>query len=130
MAQRYNVRLKSEDKIEELLQEIYNQSCEELLEIQGEINKLAAAPLIDATMEERTKYAKAMNDFANTKLKSLQMKFEIAKFMGEIIKHNGDLGKTLNDPVVGKTTKLDIAGWRDIVNKAKDEPNSQVYDLK
>lgn len=132
MAQRYTVRLNSIDKIEQLLQEIYNQSCQELNEVQNEINKLGnSTDLTDATIEEKTKYAKAMNDFVNTKLKTIQLKKDVATFMSELIKHNSNLSDTLNDPLVGKKVTYDITAWKNIANESKDEKKSEteVYDL-
>ena len=41
---RYKVRLNSAEKIEELLQEIYDQACKQITEIQNEINKLVNKP--------------------------------------------------------------------------------------
>ena len=57
-AKRYKVRLNSVEKIEELLQEIYDQSCRQINEIQNEINKLTNSTNLgsdDITMEEKAK---------------------------------------------------------------------------
>lgn len=127
---RYKVRLNSEGKVEDLLQEIYEQAVRQQNEIQNEMNKLInSTNLADATIEEKTKYAKAMNDFFSTKNKTIGMKFEIAKFLGEILKHNGDVNKTLNDPGVIKTTKFDLAGLRAEINKESNE-DVKTYELK
>lgn len=134
MGQRYTVKLNSVEKIEQLLQEIYNQTCQELQEIQNEINKLGnSTTLVDATIEEKTKYAKAMNDFTTTKIKTVQLKFEVAKFMGEIVKHNNSLKDTLNDPSVQKKIKLDISAWKDVAELGGNQtPTSkpEIYTIK
>ena len=41
---RIKVRLSSVEKIEELLQEVYDQACRQINEIQNEINKLIYTP--------------------------------------------------------------------------------------
>ena len=98
MAKNYIVKINSIEKIEQLLQEIYDQSVKQYNEIQNEMNKLSnSCNLADVTIEEKTKYAKAMNDFIGSREKVIARKFEIAKLMGEIVKHNGDIGDTLND---------------------------------
>ena len=49
---RYKVRLNSCEKIEELLQEIYDQACRQLNEIQNELNKLVKNGLIEIDLDE------------------------------------------------------------------------------
>ena len=61
------------------------------------------------SIDEKAKYAKAINDFVNAKKKTIDSKFEIAKFMGELVKHSGDLNGALNDPAFSKTTKSDFS---------------------
>lgn len=95
---RMQIRLNSNDKIEQLLQEAYDLTCKQINDIQNEMNKLSnSCNLSDVTIEEKTKYAKAMNDFIGSREKAITKKFEIAKLMAEIVKHNGDVNGTLND---------------------------------
>ena len=63
------------------------------------------------------------------KTKAITLKFDIAKFMGEIIKHNGDIDRTLDDPAVGKATKLDITALKKQLNDIVNEGPEQ-YNLK
>ena len=132
MERRYKVKLNSSDKVEELLQEIYDQACRHFNEIQIEINKLANSTNLGAegtTMEEKTKYAKAMHDFLIDKKNAITMKLEIAKFMGEVMKHGGNLDDTLNDKSFQKRTTLDLAGIRAQMNKG-DDGETDSYILK
>lgn len=130
MAKNYVLKVNSIDKVEQLLQEIYDQSVKHYNEIQNEINKLSnSTNLSDITLEEKTKYFKAVNDLLTNKNKAIQLKFDIAKFMGELLKHNGDIETTLNDPSVGKNTKLDINYLKQQINQIVDE-EPQEYNLK
>ena len=53
--------INSVEKIEQLLQEIYDQSVKQYNEIQNEMNKLSnSCNLADVTIEEKTKYSKAI----------------------------------------------------------------------
>ena len=130
MAKNYIVKLNSLEKVEQLLQEIYDQAVKHLNEIQNEMNKLSnSTNLADITLEEKTKYFKAVHDLIGDKNKAIGMKFDIAKFMGEILKHQGDIDKTLDDPTVSKNTKLDINALKQQINQiVSDEPIS--YNLK
>lgn len=130
MERRYKVKLNSSDKIEDLLQEIYDQSCRHFNEIQAEINKLANSTNLGAegtSMEEKTKYAKAMHDFLIDKKNAIAMKLEVAKFMGEVMKHSGNVDAALSDKSFQKRTTLDLEGLRAQLNKGGDgETNSYI----
>lgn len=100
---RLQIRLNSNEKIEQILQEAYDLTCKQINDIQNEMNKLSnSCNLAEVTIEEKTKYAKAMNDFIGSREKAIGKKFEIAKLMAEIVKHNGDISETLNDKNVTK----------------------------
>jgi len=121
---KYKVKLNSAEKIEELLQETYDQTCRQINEIQNEINKLTVSTnLADTSIEEKAKYAKAIHDYTGDKTKAIMSKFEIAKFMGEILKHNGDVGGALNDQGFVKATKLDLTKIRAELSKSQNSDN-------
>ena len=132
---RYKVRLNSVEKIEELLQEIYDQSCRQITEIltlaQNEINKLTNSTNLgsdDVTMEEKAKYAKAVHDFTVDKIKAIGAKFEIAKFMGEILKNSGDINAVVNDKNYAKRTSLNLNDLKAAIND--DGGDTDTYILK
>lgn len=93
---RYKLSLNSVSKLQELLQEQYDEADRNIIEIQLEMNKLAnSVELNNEIIEAKAKYAKAMNDFIASKDKAIGRKLEIAKLMSEIIKHNGDTKKAI-----------------------------------
>ena len=123
---KYKVRLNSYEKIEELLQEIYDQACKQLNEIQNEMNKLVNSTNLgadDFTMDDKSKYFKAIHDLTGDRKSAIQTKLDIAKFMGEILKHKGDSSSVLNDAKMQKRTSLDLKSIRDAVNDNKDSDN-------
>lgn len=127
---RYKVRLNSAEKIEELLQEIYDQACRQLNEIQNEINKLINSTNLASeyfTMEDKAKYFKSIHDLTGDRKNAIQTKLDIAKFMGEILKHGGDSNSVLNDKNAQKRTSLNLKSIRDAVNENSDSDN---YTLK
>ena len=124
------VKLNNIDKIEQLLQETYNLACQQFTQIQGEINKIANTTILkDLDIDGKEKYGKIMNNYISLQQKSITQKFDIAKLMSEIIKHNGDIDGALKDAAKAHTS-LDIKSIRDIVNKAKESNDTQVYQLK
>lgn len=119
---RYKLRLNSLDKIEELLQELYNEADKNIVEIQNQMNKLSnSAALNDEIMDSKTKYAKAMNDFITNKDKAIGRKLDIAKLMTEIHKFNGDVRKMVdNEESVGNWEDL-----KDVVESTTNDSNDQ-----
>ena len=119
---RYKLRLNSLDKIEELLQELYNEADKNIVEIQIQMNKLSnSVALNDEIMDSKTKYAKAMNDFITNKDKAIGRKLDIAKLMTEIHKFNGDVRKMVdNEESVGNWEDL-----KDVVESTTNDDNNQ-----
>ena len=129
MEKKVKIRLNSTEKIEELLQEIYDQACRQLNSVQNEINKLISSTnLAEATIDSKAKYAKAMHDFHGDMNRALTTKVELVKFMGEVVKHNGDIEEAMNDQQFSKATKLDLSQLRAELNNGEDDVDS--YDLK
>lgn len=130
---RYKVRLNSVEKIEELLQEIYDQACKQITEIQNEINKLVNSTNLGAdgfSIDAKATYAKAIHDFMGDKAKAIAAKFEVAKFMGEILKHNGDANAAVNDKNFKKRTSLNLNEIKNMLSEDNGGDGSITYDLK
>lgn len=91
---KYKLKLNDIQNLRDLMQELYDESTKNIVEIQNEINKLSqSTELNNEIMDSKTKYAKAMNDFSSNKNKALGLKLDIAKLMVELIKFNGNLKK-------------------------------------
>lgn len=126
---KYKVRLNSIEKVEALLQEVYDQACRQINEIQNQINKIENSTnlgLDEITIEDKVKYSKAIHDFMTDKIKAINTKFEIAKFMGELIKHSGDAAAVVNDKNYAKKTSLNLDGIR----AAMDDGDTTTYNIK
>ena len=129
MEKKVKIRLNSTEKVEELLQEIYDQACRQLTGVQNEINKLVnSTNLAEVGIDSKAKYAKAMHDYHGDLNRALATKVELVKFMGEIIKHNGDIEDVLNDQQFAKATKLDLDQLRAEIGGGENDTDS--YDLK
>lgn len=130
MEKKYKVKLNSIEKVEELLQEVYDQSCRQINEIQNEISKLITSCNLgkdDVTMDDKAKYFKAMHDMTTDKTKAIALKLDITKFMGELIKKSGDLASVVNDKNYTKKTSLNLDQIRDAINDGGDV---DTYNLK
>ncbi len=129
LAKRYKLKLNSVEKIEELLQELYEEADKNIVEIQNEMNKLAnSVELNNEIVDAKAKYAKAMNDFITNKDKAIGRKLDIAKLMSEILKFNGNVKLAV--------TEGELPDWQEITNALVDngdttnEENVEKYHLK
>lgn len=103
MSSKVKIRINSNDKIEELLQETYNQACEQITQVQDEMNKIIkSTTLSELTIDEKAKYAKAMYDYTKAKESAIRAKMDIAKLLIEIVNHRGSVEETLNDKTYTK----------------------------
>lgn len=117
LPKRYKLKLNSAQKIEELLQELYDEADKNIVEIQNEMNKLANSVQLDQEIvDAKAKYAKAMNDFITNKDKAIGRKLDIAKLMSEILKFNGNVKLAI--------TEGDIPDWDEITNALVDSTNT------
>ena len=117
LPKKYKLKLNSAQKIEELLQELYDEADKNIVEIQKEMNKLANSVQLDQEIvDAKAKYAKAMNDFITNKDKAIGRKLDIAKLMSEILKFNGNVKLAV--------TEGDIPDWDEITNALVDNTNA------
>ena len=117
LPKKYKLKLNSTQKIEELLQELYDEADKNIVEIQKEMNKLANSVQLDQEIvDAKAKYAKAMNDFITNKDKAIGRKLDIAKLMSEILKFNGNVKLAV--------TEGDIPDWDEITNALVDNANA------
>ena len=125
---RYKLKLNSIEKMEELLQELYDESCKNIEEIQIQMNKLSnSVQLNEESIDGKTKYAKAMNDFVTNKDKAIGRKLEIAKLMGEVIKYHGNIKNAQeNSEIFGNFN------WAEIQEQMaeEDDDKTKKYKLK
>ena len=116
LPKKYKLKLNSAQKIEELLQELYEEAYKNIVEIQNEMNKLANSVQLDQEIvDAKAKYAKAMNDFITNKDKAIGRKLDIAKLMSEILKFNGNVKLAV--------TEGEIPDWDEITNALVDNTN-------
>ena len=128
---KYTVNLNSNDKIEQLLQETYDQACQQHRIIQEEINKLSSSTTYkDLDIDGKEKYGKIMNNFFTLQQKAIGQKFDIAKLLAEVVKHGGDVKGAI---VASKSTPstLDLAKLRKLAVDASSVKNeAEEYETK
>lgn len=128
---KFSIKLNNVDKIEQLLQETYDLACQQSRQIQDEINKISNTTVIkNLDIDGKEKYAKIMNNYMALLQKSTTQKFDIAKLMAEVVKHNGDINGALNDSKNNSST-LDLKKLRDLARSVATTSNEkELYTLK
>ena len=128
---KYSVKLNNVDKIEALLQETYDQACQQYTSIQNEINRLAGATTFkDLDIDGKEKYGKVMANYFTLQQKAIGQKFDIAKLMAEVVKHGGDV-KSAIDASKSTPTTLDLDKLRQLAIDASSTSNEvQEYETK
>ena len=128
---KYTVKLNNNEKIEALLQETYDQACQQHTAIQNEINKLAGATTFkDLDIDGKEKYGKVMSNYFTLQQKAIGQKFDIAKLMAEVVKHGGDV-KGAIDASKAMPTTLDLDKLRQLAIDASSSSNeAQEYETK
>lgn len=121
LPKKYKLKLNSAEKIEELLQELYDEFDKNIVEIQNEMNKLSnSVDLSQEIVDAKAKYAKAINDYITNKDKAIGRKLEIAKLMSEILKYNGNIKLAV--------TEGEIPDWQEITNALIDNTEDNTSD--
>ena len=121
------VKVNHLQSLEGVLQEVYNEACNNIKSAQEGINTISTAAEPE-DVDDYTKVAKAKTDFLKTKTDNVKVKLEVAKLQNDSLKHAGDLKAELNDPADGKVTKEHLSSIREMIigNAKKDnEENTE-----
>lgn len=125
------IKLNNPARLEDLLQELYSEACQNIEQIQNEMNKLSnSIRLNEEIMDAKTKYAKAMNDYIANKGKAINIKLDIAKLMSEVIKYQGNVNKTLNESEVPGDWDELIAKANSLDSNTESENKKEEYTIK
>ena len=120
---KFKIEINDLGNIRDLLQNAYNIADEQIIQAQNEINKLAnSTKLQEETMDSKSKYAKAMNDYMGIKDKAISKKVEIAKLLTEILNrsNNAGVGMANESTSMGGHT-FDITKIKEMVKNMHDE---------
>lgn len=128
---KFKIELNNSNNIRDLLQETYKLCDGQMIQAQDEMNKLAnSTKLQDECLDAKQKYSKAMNDYLTIKDKAIRTKLDIAKLMTEILTHDGDVKKAVENGGANSLT-FDIKKIREMVSKSYDnDDKTKIIELK
>lgn len=126
---KFSVKLNNTDKVEQLLQEVYDLSCQQYNALQNEINKISnTTVLADLDIDGKEKYGKITANYYSLQQKANAQKADIARLMTEVIKHNGDI-KGAIDAAKTVPTTLDLNKLRKLAMDASST-EAEEYQTK
>lgn len=118
------IKLNDANNLRELLQEAYNYADSQIIQAQQEIAKLESSTnLADCCMDEKQKYAKAINDYLSIKDKAIAKKLEITKQMSEVLKQNGNTNELATQT---KDNSFDFSKIKAMIDNENDTNNKSV----
>ena len=132
MERRYKIKLNSVEKIEAILQEIYDDSLRQMILIQDKINDLEQSTvLVDEPIDMKVKYAKAIHDYITDKEKAIGRKLDVSKLMSEVFKQNGDVEKVISDKEIFKNLDDEFKNIRETFESGdaddSGKTNGEIY---
>ena len=71
-----------------------------------------------------------MHDLTGDKKSAIQTKLDIVKFMGEVMKYNGNTKEALADKAMAKKTSLNLAQIRAALKDDNDVDNYNLHTMK
>lgn len=113
-----DIRVNDSSSLESLMQETYNDACNQILDAQKVINELT----VSAEPEDirgHTDIASQRTNALKIKDSAIKIKLDLAKLQNEILKHNGDIEKPLGAESHGSASVDDFSKIRDIFKKNK-----------
>lgn len=131
MNQKLKIQLNDIQNLRDLLQEAYNLASEQIIQAQNEINKLSTATMLsDETIEGKSKYAKAINDYLGMKDKAISKKLDISKILADVLNHNGDVKSALEDGTNIKSMDFNFDDIKKMVDESyRSEEKNKTIEL-
>jgi uncharacterized protein (UPF0335 family) len=118
----FKIELNSSDNLRDLLQQIYDLADSQIVQIQSEIEKLKnSTDLTQESMDGKARYAKAINDYLTIKDKTVSKKIEVARLLNDVMTHNGDVKKTMEDT---SSQKWDVNAMRNMIDEVYENKNN------
>ena len=118
---KFSVKLNNNEKIEQLLQETYDQCCRQHNSIQDEMNKLSSSTVFkDLDIDGKEKYSKAMANYFKLQQNAITQKYDIAHLMAEVVKHGGNV-KDATDALKSAPTTLNLDKLRKLADDASSK---------
>lgn len=100
------IKVNSNDSLEGLMQETYNDACLQINEAQKYINEISVGVTAE-TVDDATKIVKEKSGLLKIKDSAIRIKLELTKLQNDILKNSGDVNAALSQNGINETSSLD-----------------------
>lgn len=114
-AKKQDIEVNSNDSLQNLLQEVYNNACNQITDAQKIVNEVSVGS-VPEDMDDWAKLAKAKTDALKIKDSAIKTKLDIGRLQSDIIKHSGDVIKAANESAA-VVSNSSFAKIREILNE-------------
>ena len=118
-----DIRVNSNESLEGLIQETYNDACLQISDSQRTINELSAS-IPPTDVDDLTKIVKEKGNLLKIKDSAIRIKLEIAKLQNDIIKNSGDIETAVNQRSNGTASLSDFKTIRQMFVDDKKNSNT------
>jgi hypothetical protein len=113
-----DVKINDSASLEGVVQEVYNDACLQINEVQKTINELTVSA-IGESVDDHTKIAKEKGSLLKAKESAIRIKLEVAKLQSDIIKNSGNLEVSVSERSHGTASINDFKSIRDMLKQEK-----------
>lgn len=114
-----NIELNSNSSLQGLLQEVYNNACNQINDAQKVVNEIGVGAVPD-DVDDWAKIAKAKTDALKVKDSAIKTKLDVGRLQSDVIKFSGEVKAAVenNSAVV---TNDSFAKIREMIKENKEE---------
>ena len=116
-SKRQEIEINSNDSLQNVMQEVYNNACNQINDAQKVINEVSSG-VNPEDVDDWSKVAKAKTDALKIKDSAIKIKLDVGKLQSDIIKHSGNVAVAIsnNSDIVNKDS---FARVRELINERK-----------
>lgn len=117
------IEVNSNDSLQGVMQEVYNNACNQLNDSQKVINEIAAAAS-PQDVDDYAKIATAKINALKVKDSAIKIKLDVGKLQNEIIKHSGNVSSEVVTSAGGAVaTSANFSQVRELIKKQTEAAN-------
>ena len=114
-----NIELNSNSSLQGLLQEVYNNACNQINDAQKVVNEIGTAAVAE-DVDDWAKIAKAKTDALKVKDSAIKTKLDVGRLQSDVIKFSGEV-KAAVENNAAVVTNDSFAKIREMISESKEE---------
>lgn len=119
-SKKQKIEVLSNDSLQSVMQEVYNNACNQINDAQKVINEVGASANPE-DIDDITKVAKAKTDALKVKDSAIKIKLAVGNLQSDIIKYSGNMGEVISNNTNSQmATSADFSKIREMIKKADD----------